>query len=126
MTESNEHQDPEFTAHIDISLAAPNKRPCVYKLIHRPKPTQSELPTLSLDQDSYFVGRSSDIDITLESSELSRKHAHLERRNGTFSIQDLDSTNGVYLNGTKIYSAQLYHSDIIQLGDLVYEFCEWG
>ena len=126
MTQSDDRQDPEFTAHVDVSLAAHSKRACVYKLIHRPKASQNALPNLSLDQNSHTVGRSSDADITLNSSELSRMHAHLKRGNGTFSIHDLDSTNGVYLNGTRIYSAQLYHGDIVQLGDLVYEFCEWG
>ena len=126
MIDEFEQASAEFTAHIEVSLADPNKRPCIYKLIHRPKPSQTLLPTLALESDLYIVGRSSDADISLKSSDLSRQHAKLKRQNGTFSIEDLDSTNGVFLNGTKIHAAQLYHGDIIQLGDLVYEFCEWG
>ena len=64
--------------------------------------------------------------VAVSGDELSRRHAILKREHGTFSITDLDSTNGVFLNGTRVHGAQLYHGDIIQLGDLVYQFREWS
>lgn len=126
MTDKDLLLSAEFTAHVDISLVEPSKRPCTFKLVHHPKASQPKHPPVLLDANEYIIGRSSQTDIALDSSELSRRHARFFRQNGTFSIEDLDSTNGVFLNGTKIHAAQLYHGDIIQLGDLVYEFCEWG
>ena len=118
----NEH-DTVFSV---VSLAKPRRHACVYKLVLRPKPSHPPRPTIELEQDYYVLGRSATVDITLDSTELSRKHAVLRREHGSFSIRDLDSTNGVYLNGTRIHAAQLYHGDIIQFGDLAYEFCEWS
>ncbi len=81
---------------------------------------------LRLPGDRYTLGRSAEADLTIDSDDISRRHILLKRENGTFSITDLESTNGVYLNGTRVHSAQLYHGDSLQLGDLVFRFREWG
>ena len=79
-----------------------------------------------LTESRYTLGRSPKADITMDNSQLSRKHAVLKREHGSFSITDLDSTHGIFLNGTQVHSAQLYHGDVLQLGDLAFRFCEWG
>ena len=114
----------ESTVFGQIDIKGPEVEVSVMKLEEVTKADSGRL--ILLERDLYTLGRSAKADITLESSELSRKHVLLKREHGSFSVTDLDSTNGVYLNGTKVYGAQLYHGDLIQLGDLVFRFREWG
>jgi len=126
MTEHRTGAFEDRTLHAKLSVAGPDKQVSINKLVHLPQKDESKRDDIELRKDVYTLGRSSKVDLTLESSELSRRHAVLKREHGTFSITDLDSTNGVYLNGTRVHAAQLYQGDIIQLGDLVYEFREWS
>jgi pSer/pThr/pTyr-binding forkhead associated (FHA) protein len=114
----------ESTVFGQIDIKGPEVEVSVMKLEEVTKAGAGRL--ILLERDLYTLGRSAKADITLESSELSRKHVLLKREHGSFSVTDLDSTNGVYLNGTKVYGAQLYHGDLVQLGDLVFRFREWG
>jgi pSer/pThr/pTyr-binding forkhead associated (FHA) protein len=114
----------ESTIFGQVAIKGPDAEVSVMKLEELTKSGSGRL--IMLERDLYTLGRSAKADITLESSELSRKHVLLKRENGSFSVTDLDSTNGVYLNGTKVYGAQLYHGDVIQLGDIVFRFREWG
>ena len=116
----------ERTLHAKLAVKGYDKQVSINRLVHVPQKDERKRDDIQLSEDLYILGRSSKVDLTLESSELSRRHAMLKREQGTFSITDLDSTNGVYLNGTRVHAAQLYHGDIIQLGDLVYEFREWS
>ena len=116
----------ESTLHAKLVVTGPDKQVSVNRLVHLPQKDERKRDDIELRDDLYILGRSSKVDLTLESSELSRRHAMLKREHGTFSITDLDSTNGVFLNGTQVYAAQLYHGDIIQMGDLVYQFREWS
>lgn len=114
----------ESTIFSKLQVAGPDRQVSVMKL---EQICDEGVPRLILlEKDSYTLGRSSKADIPLESSELSRKHVLFRRENGSFSVLDLGSTNGVYLNGTRVHGAQLYHGDLIQLGDLVFRFREWG
>ena len=63
------------------------------------------------------VGRG-DADLIIKDPKVSRKHFSLEiwSRDIVY-IQDLASTNGTYLNGTKITKTRLKHGDVIQVGD---------
>ena len=116
----------ERTLHAKLAVKGYDKQVSINRLVHVPQKDERKRDDIQLREDLYILGRSAKVDLTLESSELSRRHAMLKREQGTFSITDLDSTNGVYLNGTRVHAAQLYHGDIIQLGDLVYEFREWS
>lgn len=70
------------------------------------------------------VGRSPDVDLVLDSNDLSRRHARMSFAQAQWSIRDLDSRNGVYLNGVRIHSATLYDGDTVQLGNVVFVFRE--
>jgi hypothetical protein len=55
-----------------------------------------------INGNKCVVGRSLGCDLTISREELSRKHFMIEYEKGDFYITDLNSTNGVMLNGTKI------------------------
>jgi len=60
-----------------------------------------------LCKESIVIGRSSDADISIEDIAISRYHLRLSFLNGELQIQDLGTTNGTFLNGTKLIPMQL-------------------
>ncbi|KAF0109559.1 MAG: FHA domain-containing protein [Rhodospirillaceae bacterium] len=69
-----------------------------------------------------FLGRDSTCTIPITAKKLSRRHARIFAGAGTWGIEDLDSTNGVYVNDAKITSAWLKHHDEIRLGSIRFRF----
>ncbi|MCG8420727.1 MAG: FHA domain-containing protein [Proteobacteria bacterium] len=75
-----------------------------------------------LIKDEITVGRKEGNTIRLTERNVSRRHARIVRANGTVEIEDLDSYNGVKVNGTRIQGrVGLSPSDRIQIGDYLIE-----
>jgi pSer/pThr/pTyr-binding forkhead associated (FHA) protein len=73
-----------------------------------------------LFQPEIVVGRAIDADLPLNSTDLSRNHVMLKRNTeGQYTVIDLESRNGVYLNGVRVHSALLHDGDSIQLGTVL-------
>ena len=62
------------------------------------------------------LGRSRDCDITVDDPNVSRRHAEIRHEEGAHWIVDLESTNGVAVNGRRVERAKLSHEDRIVLG----------
>ena len=71
-----------------------------------------------ISADENVVGRSPDAQVRLQEEGVSRRHARLVRSPaGQFELTDLGSTNGTYLNGTRLSgAARLEEGDRVQLG----------
>lgn len=69
-----------------------------------------------LDSDSTTVGRRESADIFLDDVTVSRKHAEFVREGSRFSVQDVGSLNGTYVNRDRIDSAELKAGDEVQIG----------
>ena len=66
------------------------------------------------------VGRAPDNDITLDGLQISNHHARLVNAGGTITVEDVGSTNGVYVNGARITGRRpLQGRDIVQVGPFV-------
>ena len=66
---------------------------------------------------SFIFGRSSECEVYTDDRKLSRQHFAVENINGIFMIQDLNTTNGTYLNGIKVIGRQkLKSGDVIRAG----------
>jgi hypothetical protein len=63
-----------------------------------------------------LVGRSPECDIFLDDVTVSRRHAEIVRDGDTFTIRDLGSLNGTYVNRKRIESAVLENDDEVQVG----------
>jgi pSer/pThr/pTyr-binding forkhead associated (FHA) protein len=74
-----------------------------------------------LAEDRIVIGRIAG-EILIPSAELSRSHLLVERAGSEYRCTDLDSRNGVHLNGLRIHSAVLRDGDRVQLGDVVFVF----
>ncbi len=80
-----------------------------------------------LEQNRYtldkkvIIGRDPGCDIVLPLDHLSRKHVSLEIKNGQLHLQDLDSSNGTFVNGKQVSQAQLKPGDKIKLDVVTFE-----
>jgi pSer/pThr/pTyr-binding forkhead associated (FHA) protein len=66
--------------------------------------------------DRTLIGRSPDCDIFLDDVTVSRKHAELTRSGDRFTIADLGSLNGTFVNRRRIESVELDDDDEVQIG----------
>lgn len=70
------------------------------------------------------LGRSSSCGVQLPLPDVSRLHARLTCRKDEFLIEDLESTNGTFVNGVRIQKCILRNNDQIQAGDAKIVFIE--
>jgi len=69
-----------------------------------------------LDSDLTLVGRHPDSDIFLDDVTVSRRHAEFYRQGGRFTVRDVGSLNGTYVNRERIEEADLSGGDEVQIG----------
>jgi pSer/pThr/pTyr-binding forkhead associated (FHA) protein len=63
-----------------------------------------------------LLGRSRECDLVIDDPNVSRRHAELRRKDDTWIVADLGSTNGVKVNGRRVEHAVLKPGDEITLG----------
>jgi hypothetical protein len=68
------------------------------------------------------IGRGADNDVILDDGQVSRHHCQLRLQHGAYSLADLGSLNGSYVNGQRVDSIALGPGDVIQLGGTRLEF----
>jgi hypothetical protein len=69
------------------------------------------------------IGRSPDADIRIEDRFASSVHARLYSRGASYYVEDLNSTNGTYLNGATLEGeAELHDLDEVKIGDTEFRF----
>jgi hypothetical protein len=66
--------------------------------------------------DRALIGRSPDCDVFLDDVTVSRRHAELVRDASMYTIRDLGSLNGTFVNRRRIESAVLEDDDEVQVG----------
>jgi len=87
------------------------------------KDDEGRQTVVPLKQDEYVLGRKAGSRIRLVERNVSRQHAKIRRTVGpgdaqSFTIEDLSSNNGTYVNGLRLSGSQsLLHGDLIQIGD---------
>ena len=74
-------------------------------------------------KDQFIIGRGSKTsDLPIKDGNISRKHAAVIRRNGTFYIKDLGSTNGIDYKGMRIDNKRIDEGDIFHICDYELRF----
>ena len=72
--------------------------------------------TLPIEQRRVLIGRSRECDVQLADPNVSRRHAELRQEGASYWIVDLDSTNGIEVNGRKLKRSKLESGDRVTLG----------
>src|SRR5690349_19367218 len=73
--------------------------------------------TYALEQAEISVGRSSSNVIAIADLSLSRHHSAIRCVEGVYTLCDLQSNNGTFVNGEPITEHRLAHGDRIAIGD---------
>jgi tRNA A-37 threonylcarbamoyl transferase component Bud32 len=77
-----------------------------------------------LHQDETTLGRTTDNDVMIQDGTVSRQgHARLNFHEGVWFLEDLNSSNGTFVNGSRIVQpAPLQPGDEVRLGDVILTF----
>jgi len=78
----------------------------------------------SSDKEVIGIGREKGNDIAVEDHEASRRHAEIRKHNDTYFLADLDSSNGTFLNNSRISEAELKPGDRIQIGRTLFLYSQ--
>lgn len=73
---------------------------------------------VAIDRERIVIGRGRKADLALAEATISRAHAALGFDGDGFFVEDLGSTNGTLVNGTRISRQRLQSRDEIQMGRL--------
>ena len=74
-----------------------------------------------VDASRFVIGRRPDASLSIPSQTVSREHAELTVIDKGLLLRDLGSTNGTYVNGTRIQEpCTVYHGDLLQFGQCVF------
>ena len=78
-----------------------------------------------LDAEETTIGRHPDCTIQLDSNMVSRRHARVVRDGGKLRVEDLQSGNGTFVNGTRLIEpVTLKHGDRVKVGPVLMRFEE--
>jgi hypothetical protein len=87
-----------------------------YFLVPQDKPTEK----LFLTKISTVLGRDKTSDLTIDNSDVSRRHCLLDIQARGVFILDLDSTNGTFVNGILVRDGYVNPGDRIELGPCIF------
>jgi DNA-binding NtrC family response regulator len=83
-------------------------------------------PAFVMTRETAVIGRESPSNFLLPVTAVSRVHAELSWESGRFWLRDLDSRNGVLVNGRKIRRVELEDCDEVRVGDAIFKFVAHG
>lgn len=72
----------------------------------------------TIEKERVWVGRAADCDIRDDDPSMSAKHAKIITILDNSFVQDMDSTNGVYVNGELVENQELSNGDVIKIAGL--------
>jgi pSer/pThr/pTyr-binding forkhead associated (FHA) protein len=91
-----------------VTITVPGKSPQPYRF--------------QLDRHAVSLGRGSNNDIVIDCGSVSVSHAVMRRVEGGFELADLQSTNGIKLDGERRELVELQNGISLKLGDVTFEF----
>jgi len=77
---------------------------------------------LLLNKDVTTVGKRETNDLVITDATVSRNHLEIKYAEDNLLLRDLDSTNGTFINGTRVKEAYLVPGDLIKIGNTTMEF----
>jgi len=71
---------------------------------------------VELTRPNMLLGRHSTADLRLPLPDVSRRHCRFLFQDGVWQVVDLDSMNGIYVNGMRVLEATLHDQDLLRIG----------
>jgi len=84
----------------------------------QPRLLASDGRSFAVGDQPLIIGRSPDVDIVINDSNVSRRHAEVGRTSEGVAVRDLQSTNGTWVNGHRITAVSLSPRDDVTVGPL--------
>jgi pSer/pThr/pTyr-binding forkhead associated (FHA) protein len=76
--------------------------------------------TVELTRPDMVIGRHSEADVRLALPDVSRRHCRFIFQHGHWKVIDLNSLNGVFVNGERMHEAVVYDGDHVRLGGFTF------
>ncbi len=80
----------------------------------------------SIAKPQVRIGRLEELDLCISHRSISREHARITQKDDGFEIEDLQSANGVRVNGSSVKRSVLRSGDILELGQVRFRFVAQG
>jgi pSer/pThr/pTyr-binding forkhead associated (FHA) protein len=115
--DADELRDGDRLIEIDDPTAADNvPDDAVLRLAMHPKGGM-----IKIRKPEVAIGRQATADVRLYLPDISRQHCRVVLVKGQWEILDLESTNGIYVNGERVPCATLRTGDLIQIGSYFFQ-----
>ena len=92
------------------------------KLLYRD--AQGRDSSVDVIPDGVFLGRAADCAVRTDDAMVSRKNCKISYGGGRWTVEDLGSSNGTFVNEVRVQKQVLNHSDIIRCGTLQVRFVD--
>jgi pSer/pThr/pTyr-binding forkhead associated (FHA) protein len=92
------------------------------KALFRFEPGSANVAEFLMEKDLAIFGRGSNCDVVLTEKKASRKHFEVRKQGLSFFLKDLNSVNGLTVNGSKVTEAELVPGDVIEVGESKIQF----
>ena len=76
----------------------------------------------AIDEETLVIGRETSANICIADASVSRRHSRIEKKDEHFSITDLESLNGTFINDLPVKTRALEHGDRVRIGDSQFLF----
>ena len=77
-------------------------------------------PNILIDKPILLLGRHPECDIQIDSRKISRRHCCIAQVEDYLIVRDLDSTNGICINGVRVLEGKLHPGDELTVGSTRY------
>jgi two-component system, cell cycle response regulator len=77
---------------------------------------------IDIADDEVFIGRDRSNHVVLDVDSVSRRHARITFTGDVRVVEDLDSTNGTYLNDLPVDCCELRSGDLVRIGDVICKY----
>ena len=106
------------------SLTSPNK--CQACLIHI-YPTGPAIGSrYPIEHNPTVLGREDECQIVIDDESVSRRHATIQEEEDGYTVVDLQSTNGTFVNEARVSTQKLKDGDYLHIGNCIYRFLTGG
>lgn len=92
--------------------------------IHEPPDTTTELEFR--EDETITVGRSGESSVVLKGNRVSREHCKIFFTGDHWKVVDLDSKNGIVVNGRKVNEEAIKDGDVVQISDFKIQVAVYG